>query len=100
MEKSIFLLIRLRFFQLKYHELYHNGECYFLAPNGFQFTRYWMNELQGNELSNGMFHFCQCLRELHLSETEFSLVLPLHMCYDGRRYSFCFFYHFICIPRF
>jgi hypothetical protein len=89
--------------QLKYHELYHNGECYFLAPNGFQFTRYWMNELNGSELTNGIFHFCQCLQELHLSETEFALVLPLHMCYDGKRKNLFLFYfllHRILIGRF
>jgi hypothetical protein len=69
-------------FLIKYHELYNeNGECYFLGPNGFQHTRYWMNQFHGKQLAEAMFHFCQCLRELHLNESELSLVLPLHVCY-------------------
>jgi hypothetical protein len=55
-----------------------------------------MNELHGSELTNGMFHFCQCLQELHLSETEFALILPLHMCYDGKRKNL-FYFIFCCI---
>jgi len=83
--KSLQKLISSRLFDwylIKYHELYNdNGQCYFLAPNGFQHTRYWMNQFHGRELSNAMFHFCKCLRELNLNETEFSIILPLHICY-------------------
>ncbi|CAF3092333.1 unnamed protein product [Rotaria sp. Silwood2] len=70
---------------LKYHELYNeNGQCYLLAPNGFQCTRYWMCQLHGDELADSMFKFCQRFRSLHLNEREFSLTLPLHMCsYDS-----------------
>ncbi len=76
------------FLKIKYHELYNeNGECYFLDPNGFQHTRYWMNQFHGKQLAEAMFHFCQCLRELHLNESELSLVLPLHVCYFGKRSS-------------
>lgn len=67
---------------LKYHALYNdNGQCYFVAPNGLQTTRQWMDKFHGSELSDGIFHFCQLLRKLQLSENEFALVLPLHMCY-------------------
>jgi hypothetical protein len=46
------------------------------------------------ELANGMFHFCQRFQELRLSETEFALVLAMHMCYDGKE-EFFFFWNFI-----
>ncbi|CAF1512032.1 unnamed protein product [Rotaria sp. Silwood1] len=67
---------------LKYHELYNeNGQSYFLAPNGFQCTRHWLYQLHGDELTDAMFSFCQRFRDLHLNEREFSLLLPLQMCY-------------------
>ena len=44
-----------------------------------------MDELHGPELSEGVFHFCRCFRELKLNEKEFALVLPLHLLYDGRK---------------
>ena len=34
-----------------------------------------------------MFEFSQYFRELNLNEIEFSLVLPLQMCYSGRLIS-------------
>ena len=72
-------------FKIKYHELYNkNGQSYILGPDGFQYTRDWMNKLNGIELTNAIFSFAQNLRELHLSENEFSLIIPLHMCYDGK----------------
>lgn len=71
--------------QIKYHQLYNNDQCYILAPNGFQFTRHWLNELHGHELSDGMFHFSKCFRELNLTEKELALILPLHLCYDGKK---------------
>jgi len=83
--KSLQRLISYRVFHwylVKYHELYNdNGECYFLAPNGFQHTRYWMNQFHGRELADAMFHFCKCFREINLNEMEFSIVLPLCICY-------------------
>ncbi len=47
-----------------------------------------MDQLHGKELSDAMFDFCQCFRELNLSESEFSLVLPLHACYYGNIYIY------------
>ncbi|CAF3634903.1 unnamed protein product [Rotaria sordida] len=83
--KSLQKIISQRVFAwclLKYHEVYNeNGQCYLLAPNGFQVTRYWMCQLYGDELSDAMFSFCKRFRDLHLSEREFALILPLHMCF-------------------
>jgi len=82
---KIFISIFSFLFKLKYHELYNdNGESYFLTPNFFQTTRQWMDKFHGSELSDGIFHFCRSLRKLQLSENEFALVLPLHMCYHGK----------------
>ncbi|CAF4435675.1 unnamed protein product, partial [Adineta steineri] len=36
----------------------------------------------GTKLSDDIFDFCQRFHNLNLSDTEFSLVLPLHMCYN------------------
>jgi hypothetical protein len=83
------LIIIYCLFKLKYHQLLNNnGQCYFLAPNGFQHTRYWMNQLHGSEFTDKMFHFCQHFRELNLNESEFSLIIPLHMCYSGKIFLF------------
>lgn len=77
--------------KLRYYELHNdNGQCYFIGPDGFQYTRYWMDQLHGKELSDAMFDFCQCFRELNLSESEFSLVLPLHACYYGNIYIYIY----------
>jgi hypothetical protein len=70
-------------FMLKYASLLHkNGQCYFISPDGTQFTRYWMNIFHGIDMTDAMFEFSQHFRELNLNETELSLVLPLQMCYS------------------
>lgn len=43
-----------------------------------------MNTLYGMELVNEMFKFCLCLRNLNLTESEFSLIIPLQMCCAGK----------------
>jgi hypothetical protein len=71
-------------FKLKYSCLLNkNGESYFVSPDGTQFTRHWMNIFHGIEMTDAMFTFSQCFRELDLNETEISLVFPLQMCYSG-----------------
>ncbi len=81
------------FLKLKNHELYNdNGQCYILGPDGFQYTRRWMNKMHGTKLADEIFDFCQRLRELDISESEFSIILPLHMCYHGK-YCFVFVYY-------
>ena len=34
-------------------------------------------------MTNAMFEFSQCFRELHLTDAEIALILPLQMCYTG-----------------
>ncbi|UJR22545.1 hypothetical protein I4U23_025594 [Adineta vaga] len=80
MEKLIFRRL-FDWFMLKYHELHHeNGQSYVIGPDGFQYTRFRMNHFNGIEVSNAMFNFAHCFRELHLTDSEFSLVFPLHFC--------------------
>ncbi|CAF1046874.1 unnamed protein product [Adineta ricciae] len=68
-------------YMLKYHELYNsNGECYNLGPDGFQYIRHWMNQINSVSLTNAMFNFCLRIQELRLNDSEFSLVLPLYFC--------------------
>ncbi|CAM4747568.1 unnamed protein product [Rotaria magnacalcarata] len=69
-------------YMLKYASLLHdNGECYILSPDGFQYTRRWMNTLYGVEMVDAMFKFSQCFRNLNLTESEYCLIIPLQMCY-------------------
>ena len=63
--------------------MHKNGQCYFVSPDGTQFTRYWMNQFHGIEMTNAMFEFSEYFRELHLTDAEISLILPLQMCYTG-----------------
>ncbi|CAF4274305.1 unnamed protein product [Rotaria socialis] len=70
-------------FMLRYHQLYNdNGQCYLLAPNGFQLARCWMRYLHTDEFGNVVFDFCRRVRELNLSEKEFSALLVYYACYD------------------
>ncbi|CAF3437133.1 unnamed protein product [Rotaria socialis] len=69
-------------YMLKYASLLHdNGECYILSPDGFQYTRRWMNTLYGVEMVDAMFKFSQCFRNLNLTESEYCLIIPLQMCH-------------------
>ncbi|CAF0895411.1 unnamed protein product [Adineta steineri] len=82
LEKMIFHR-SFEWYLLKYNELYNdNGECYMIGPDGFQYSRFWMDKFNGTKLSDDIFDFCQRFHDLNLSDTEFSLVLPLHMCYN------------------
>jgi hypothetical protein len=44
-----------------------------------------MNIFHGIDMTDAMFKFSQYFRELNLNETELSLVLPLQMCYSGKK---------------
>jgi hypothetical protein len=44
-----------------------------------------MNIFHGIDMTDAMFEFSQYFRELNLNETELSLVLPLQMCYSGKK---------------
>ncbi len=43
-----------------------------------------MNIFHGIDMTNAMFQFSQSFRELKLTETEISLLLPLQMCHSGK----------------
>ncbi|CAF0775064.1 unnamed protein product [Rotaria sordida] len=58
-----------------------NGQGYLLSPDGFQYTRRWMDILYGVEMTDEVFKFCQCFHSLNLTETEICLVIPLQMCH-------------------
>ncbi|CAF4241953.1 unnamed protein product, partial [Rotaria sordida] len=58
-----------------------NGQGYLLSPDGFQYTRRWMDILYGVEMTDEVFKFCQYFHSLNLTETEICLVIPLQMCH-------------------
>ncbi|CAF1301960.1 unnamed protein product [Rotaria sp. Silwood1] len=99
-------------YMLKYGSLLNdNGQGYILSPDGFQYTRHWMDILYGVEMTDAMFKFSQCFRNLNLTDSEISLVIPLQMCYTDSttedediqrvlRYSYlCALYQELCQNR-
>lgn len=68
-------------FLLKYARLFSkNGECYLVSSDGVCFTRYCMRSFLGNDFTDAIFTFCQYLHDLHLTDIEMSLILPIQIC--------------------
>lgn len=71
----------LDWFLLKYARLFNkNGECYLVSADGICFSRYCMKTFLGDDFTDAIFKFCRYLHDLHLTDIEMSLILPMQIC--------------------
>jgi len=65
------------FFLLRNAPLFINGESFMMLPNDIQYTRSWMNQVIGIEMTNDLFDFTYRFNKLGLTTKELALLYPL-----------------------
>lgn len=73
------------FFILRNAPLFINGESFMVLPNEIQYTRKWMNQVIGVEMTNNLFDFTNRFNKLGLTTKEIALLYPLIL--TGKIYS-------------
>lgn len=73
------------FFILRNAPLFINGESFMVLPNEIQYTRKWMNQVIGVEMTNNLFDFTNRFNKLGLTTKELALLYPLIL--TGKIYS-------------
>lgn len=65
------------FFILRHAPLFINGESFMMLPNNIQYTRSWMNQVIGNEMTDDLFSFSTRFNKLGLTTKEMALLYPV-----------------------
>ncbi len=72
------------YFMIKHAPLFINDESYMILPNGFQYSRYWLEKIVGKEMTSAMFEFSAELNALTLTPKETALLLAYLITVKGK----------------